>query len=97
MAPYQYIERQSPFNSKGGKTTPVFAVTPAHIEIGAIDPDILSWVRKAGFKAESGAVWIVPTSSGDVGGALLGSEKSDGITVHHRQIGESPAKRRLAR
>ena len=76
MAPYHYIERQSPFNAKGGKTTPVFAVTPAHIELGAIDPDILSWVRKAGFMAESGAVWIVPTPSGDVGGALLGLGKN---------------------
>ncbi|MEN9895126.1 MAG: hypothetical protein RIR97_978 [Pseudomonadota bacterium] len=72
MAPFQYLNRPSPFSTQTGKTMPVFALTPAHVETGAIDPDVLSWVRKTGFKAESGAVWIVPTSTGDVGGALLG-------------------------
>ena len=38
MAPYQFIERPSPFNTSAGKTLPIFAVTPAHIETGTIDP-----------------------------------------------------------
>ncbi|MGV8937862.1 MAG: leucyl aminopeptidase family protein [Allorhizobium sp.] len=72
MAPYQYIERPSPFTTKGGKTLPVFAVTPAHIETGAIDPVALDWARKVGFKAETGAVLLVPSDDGHLGGALFG-------------------------
>ena len=40
------------FSTKGGHTLPVFAITPAHIETGTIDPIALDWARKAGFKAE---------------------------------------------
>ncbi len=72
MAPYQYIERHNPFSSKGGKTLPVFAVTPAHIETGTIDPIALDWARKAGFKAEAGSVLLIPTADGHLGGALFG-------------------------
>lgn len=43
MAPYQFIERPTPFNTKGGSTLPIFAVTPAHIETGTIDPIALNW------------------------------------------------------
>ena len=72
MAPYQFIERPSPFNTSAGKTLPIFAVTPAHIETGAIDPIALDWARKAGFKAESGAVLLIPSADGHLGGALFG-------------------------
>jgi leucyl aminopeptidase len=72
MAPYQFIERTTPFSSKAGSTLPVFAVTPAHIEQGAIDPIALDWARKAGFKAEAGAILLVPSADGSLGGALLG-------------------------
>ncbi len=72
MAPYQFIERPTPFSSKAGSTLPVFAVTPAHIEQGAIDPVALDWAKKAGFKAEAGAVLLVPSSDGSLGGVLLG-------------------------
>ncbi|CAN7302588.1 M17 family metallopeptidase [Rhizobium sp. LjRoot98] len=72
MAPYQFIDRPSPFNTSGGKTLPIFAVTPAHIDIGAIDPIALDWARKAGFKAESGAVLLIPSEDGHLGGALFG-------------------------
>ncbi|KQS87798.1 MULTISPECIES: leucyl aminopeptidase family protein [unclassified Rhizobium] len=72
MAPYQFIDRPSPFNTSGGKTLPIFAVTPAHIELGAIDPIALDWARKAGFKAESGVVLLVPSEDGQLGGALFG-------------------------
>ncbi|SMD09823.1 M17 family metallopeptidase [Rhizobium sp. RU36D] len=79
MPHYQYIERPSPFGTKGGKTLPVFAVTPAHIETGAIDPLALDWARKAGFKAESGSLLLIPTDDGHLGGALfgLGTSPSD--------------------
>ncbi|QRM53774.1 M17 family metallopeptidase [Sinorhizobium sp. BG8] len=72
MAPYQFIERPSPFNSRGGKTLPIFAITPAHIETGTIDPIALDWAKKAGFKAESGALLLIPTEDGHLGGALFG-------------------------
>ncbi|MCM2397044.1 M17 family metallopeptidase [Rhizobium sp. S95] len=72
MAPYQYIERHNPFSSRGGHTLPVFAVTPAHVETGTIDPIALDWARKAGFKAEAGSVLLIPTEDGHLGGALFG-------------------------
>ena len=72
MASYQFIDRPSPFNTSAGKTLPIFAVTPAHIELGAIDPIALDWARKAGFKAESGAVLLIPSQDGHLGGALFG-------------------------
>lgn len=71
MAPYQYIDRATPFNTKGGKTLPVFAVTPAHIETGTIDPIALDWARKTGYKADSGTLLLIPTE-GHLGGALFG-------------------------
>ena len=55
MAPYQFIEHPSPFNTKGGKTLPVFAVTPAHIETGMVDPVALEWARNEGHADPSGA------------------------------------------
>lgn len=72
MAPYQFIERPTPFNTKGGSTLPIFAVTPAHIETGTIDPIALDWAKKAGFKAESGSLLLIPTAEGHLGGALFG-------------------------
>ncbi|MBX4899388.1 MULTISPECIES: leucyl aminopeptidase family protein [Rhizobium] len=72
MAPYQFIERPTPFNTKGGSTLPIFAVTPAHIETGTIDPIALDWARKAGYKAESGSLLLIPTAEGHLGGALYG-------------------------
>ncbi|MBO3758607.1 leucyl aminopeptidase family protein [Ciceribacter sp. L1K23] len=72
MAPFQYIDRPTPFSSKAGKTLPVFVVTPAHIETGTIDPLALDWARKAGFKAEPGSLLLIPTEDGHVGGALFG-------------------------
>jgi leucyl aminopeptidase len=72
MAPYQFIDRSSPFNTSAGKTLPIFAVTPAHIDLGAIDPIALDWARKAGFKAESGSVLLIPSEDGHLGGALFG-------------------------
>ncbi|AJC77499.1 leucyl aminopeptidase protein [Rhizobium etli bv. phaseoli str. IE4803] len=72
MAPYQFIERPTPFNTKGGSTLPIFAVTPAHIETGTIDPIALDWAKKAGFKAESGSLLLIPTAEGHLGGALYG-------------------------
>jgi len=72
MAPFQFIERPTPFNTKGGATLPIFAVTPAHIETGTIDPIALDWARKAGYKAESGSLLLIPTADGHLGGALFG-------------------------
>ncbi|MBB4066452.1 leucyl aminopeptidase family protein [Gellertiella hungarica] len=76
MAPYQYIERPTPFTTKGGKTLPIFAVTPAHIETGTIDPIALDWARKAGYRAETGSVLPIPSADGHLGGALFGLGKN---------------------
>jgi len=76
MAPYQYIERPSPFTVKGGSSLPIFAVTPAHIETGTIDPVALDWAGKAGYKAETGSLLLIPTSDGHLGGALFGLGKN---------------------
>jgi len=47
-------------------------VTPAHIETGTIDPIALDWAKKAGYKAESGSLLLIPTDEGHLGGALFG-------------------------
>ncbi|MGG7519175.1 leucyl aminopeptidase family protein [Allorhizobium undicola] len=72
MAQYEYFQRSSPFFTKGGKSLPIFAVTPAHIETATIDPVALDWARKAGYKAETGSMLLIPTSDGHLGGALFG-------------------------
>ncbi|MCX8995694.1 leucyl aminopeptidase family protein [Rhizobiaceae bacterium BDR2-2] len=72
MQPYQFIERATPFCQKGARTLPVFAVTPAHIETGTIEPAALDWARKAGFKATNGSLLLIPTPDGHLGGALFG-------------------------
>lgn len=72
MAPYQLMERPSPFSSKNGKTLPIFAVTPAHIDTGSIEPLALDWARKAGFKADAGSLLLIPAEDGHLGGALFG-------------------------
>lgn len=72
MPPYQFIERASPFCREGEKTLPVFAVTPADLETGTVEPPALDWARKAGFKAAKGALLLVPAPGGGLGGALFG-------------------------
>jgi len=72
MAPYQFIERPTPFHNNGATSLPIFAVTPAHIETGTIDPIALDWAKKAGWKAESGSLLLIPTNEGSLGGALFG-------------------------
>jgi len=72
MAPYQFIDRPSPFNTKGGKTLPIFAVTPAQLKTGMVDPVALDWAKTAGYKGEPGTVLLVPSEGGALGGALFG-------------------------
>ncbi|MFB9951686.1 M17 family metallopeptidase [Rhizobium puerariae] len=72
MTPYQYIERSSSFSAKGAATKPVYAVTPADLDGGGFDPAALAWARAAGFKAEGGALLLVPAGNGEVGSALFG-------------------------
>ncbi|CAN7609569.1 leucyl aminopeptidase family protein [Rhizobium sp. LjRoot254] len=82
MAPYQFIERTSPFNTKGGKTLPVFAVTPAHIETEMVDPVALEWAKKAGWKGDAGSLLLVPSDTGLLGGALFGLGKNPSDTPY---------------
>jgi leucyl aminopeptidase len=82
MAPFQIIERPTPFNNKGGKTLPIFAVTPAHIETGLVDPIALDWARRAGYKADAGSLLLVPTEEGHLGGALFGLGKNPSETPY---------------
>jgi leucyl aminopeptidase len=76
MAPYQFIDRPSPFNTKGGKTLPIFAVTPAHMETGMVDPVAYEWAKKAGYKGETGSLLLVPGEDGHLAGALFGLGKN---------------------
>jgi leucyl aminopeptidase len=80
MTPFQFIKHASPFNAKSGKTLPVFAVTQAHVETGAIEDRALQWARKSGFKAESGSVLLIPSEDGALGGALFGLGKKASTT-----------------
>ena len=82
MVPFQYIERPSPFTTKGGTTLPIFAVTPAHIETGTIDPIALDWAQKAGYKAEAGSLLLIPSADGHLGGALFGLGKNPSDTPY---------------
>ena len=82
MAPYQYIDRPSPFNSKGGKTLPIFAVTPAQLETGMVDPLALDWAKKAGYKGEAGTLLLIPSADGHLGGALFGLGKNPSDTPY---------------
>lgn len=79
MTPYQYIERPSPFSAKGAVTKPVHAVTPADLEAGKFNPAALAWAKAAGFKAEAGALLLVPGGDGEVASAFfgLGSDPSE--------------------
>jgi leucyl aminopeptidase len=76
MAPYQFIDRPSPFNTKGGKTLPIFAVTPAHMETGMVDPVAYEWAKKAGYKGDTGSLLLVPGEDGQLAGALFGLGKN---------------------
>jgi len=76
MAPFQFLDRPSPFNTKGGKTLPIFAVTPAQLEAGMVDPLALDWARKAGYKGDTGTLLLIPSADGHLGGALFGLGKN---------------------
>ncbi|MDB5523634.1 MAG: leucyl aminopeptidase protein [Rhizobium sp.] len=76
MAPYQIIDRPSPFNAKGGKTLPIFAVTPAQLETGMVDPLAHDWAMKAGYKGDTGTLLLIPSEDGHLGGALFGLGKN---------------------
>jgi leucyl aminopeptidase len=82
MTPFQFIDRPSPFNTKGGKTLPIFAVTPAQIETGIVDPLALDWAKKAGYKGETGSLLLIPSADGHLGGALFGLGKNPSDTPY---------------
>jgi leucyl aminopeptidase len=76
MAPFQFIDRPTPFNTKGGQTLPIFAVTPAHLETGMVDPLAHDWAQKAGYKGDAGSLLLIPSADGHLGGALFGLGKN---------------------
>ena len=80
MAPFQFIDRPTPFNNKGGKTLPIFAVTPAQLETGIVDPLAYDWAKKAGYKGDSGSLLLLPSEDGQLGGALFGLGKNPSDT-----------------
>jgi leucyl aminopeptidase len=79
MTSYQYTPRPSLFAEPSAVSLPVLAVTPADLEKGLLDAGTLAWAKAAGFKAEAGAVVLVPSSTGELASALfgLGSEPAD--------------------
>lgn len=72
MTVYRYIDRLSPFSAEGAAAKPIHAVTPADLEAGKFDAAALAWAKAAGFKAEAGAVLLVPDGRGDIGSAFFG-------------------------
>ena len=79
MTTYHYIERPSLFAGSASASRPVLAVTPADLDGAGMEASTLAWARSAGFKAEAGAVLLVPSPGGDLAAALfgLGSEPAD--------------------
>ncbi|RWX76673.1 leucyl aminopeptidase family protein [Neorhizobium lilium] len=82
MTPYQYLPRASVFAVEHAVTRPVYAVTPADLDDGLLDPVALAWAKAAGYKAEAGSLLLVPgqgSGAGEVVAALfgLGSEPTD--------------------
>ncbi|MGI2032927.1 leucyl aminopeptidase family protein [Rhizobium panacihumi] len=79
MSPYQFIDRPSPFTQKSPTSRPVYAVTPADLEAGALPTKVAEWAKATGFKAESGALLLVPGATGELASALfgLGGEPND--------------------
>lgn len=79
MSPYQFIDRSSPFASKSTASRPIHAVTPADLDAGTLPAQVSAWAKQAGFKAESGALLLVPGADGALDSALfgLGTEPAD--------------------
>lgn len=71
MTPFQFIERPAVFTAKTAAAKPVYAVTPSGLEEGKFEPPVLAWAKAAGFKAEAGALLLVP-AGGEVGSAFFG-------------------------
>lgn len=72
MTPFQHIHRPSFFATAGASTRPVTGVTPADLENGTLPPDVVTWVKAAGFKADAGSVLPVPGEGGSVSRILFG-------------------------
>ena len=72
MTPYQYIERPSPFSRSGGAARTLRFVTPDDLEEEKVGAGATAWARSAGFKAEQGALLLVPDGEGGIGSALFG-------------------------
>lgn len=79
MTVYHYIERPSLFAESASVSRLVQAVTPTDLEGTGVEGSALAWARSAGFKAEAGAVLLVPSPDGNLATALfgLGSEPAD--------------------
>ncbi len=79
MAPFQFIERPSPFRQATETTRAVHAVTPTDLEEGRPSAEAVAWAKSAGFKAEAGSLLLLPGADGEVTGALfgLGSDPAD--------------------
>jgi leucyl aminopeptidase len=74
MTPFSITDRPSSFAT--GDALPVHALTPDGLKTGTLDPRWRDWAGKAGFKAEAGALLMVPATDGEgaqsLGGALFG-------------------------
>ncbi|MBT9371440.1 leucyl aminopeptidase family protein [Rhizobium sp. CSW-27] len=72
MAPYQFVERPSPFVSGNSEALIVHALTPAELEEGRPSAAAVAFARSAGFKAEAGSLLLLQGGDGVVSGALFG-------------------------
>ena len=79
MTLYEHTDRPSPFTTRTDASRPVRAVRPADMQEGNLPAQALAWARSAGFKAEAGAVLLVPSAASELDCALfgLGAEPGD--------------------
>ena len=76
MAPFQHIDRPSPFAPAGSPAGAIHLLTPADLEAGLPDAALASFARAAGFKAEAGALLLAPAGEGGGLVALFGLGKA---------------------
>jgi leucyl aminopeptidase len=93
MTPFQHISRPSPFSPAEGAARPVSAVMPADLDAGRLPADVAAWAAAAGFKAEAGALLLVPGEGGTVSRALfsLGSDPREATFVTGKLARQLPA------
>ena len=64
MAPYQLIDRPSPFAPAGTPARLIHLVSPGDLDSGRLDPGLAGFATAAGFKADAGSLLLAPAADG---------------------------------